>query len=172
MNDRAVTIARVLHLLDYDPCTGLFKWKNKTSNRIKVGAVAGADNGNGYIRIAIDGYRCYAHRLAWAVMNGHFPPFEVDHIDGNPSNNSIINLRAATHPQNAQNQRFRKTNTSGRSGVSWSKQHKKWEAYIMVNGRKAHLGLFNCVDAAGKAYLDAKLESHEFQPVPRELICA
>lgn len=92
-----------------------------------------------------------------------------DHINGNRSDNRISNLRLAQHRENGQNQALRKTNTSGKHGVSWSKPHNKWAAYIMKDGRKRHLGLFDSLEDAGDAYLAGKARLHQFQPVPRDL---
>ncbi len=166
---KPLTVERLGEVLSYEPEMGLFRWKRRTSNRVKVGDVAGRMNGNGYIRISIDGGHYYAHRLAWLWANGAWPEFEVDHRDGDRSNNRIENIRQASHAENGQNQALRATNTSGRHGVSWSRQHCKWAAYIVSGGKKRHLGLFDCLDKAASAYLEAKRLMHSFQPEPRDL---
>ena len=162
--------SRLVEVLDYDPESGVFRWLISTSNRVKVGAVAGRDNGNGYIRICIDGKNYYAHRLAWFYSHGVWPEKEIDHRNGNGMKNWLSNLRPATHAQNGQNQPLRSTNTSGFTGVSWSKLHEKWESYIWVNCKKVHLGLFRKIENAKKAYLAAKQGLHKFQPVPRDML--
>lgn len=167
-----LTIERLRQALDYDPETGVFRWKISTSNRAPAGAVSGTDNGVGYIRITIDGRRYYAHRLAWFWVHGEMPTHEIDHADGVRSNNAIRNLRHATHAENGQNQKLRSTNSSGKAGVSWSKRHGKWVAYIWSLGKKRHLGLFDCAEQASRAYLAAKARLHDFQPVPRYLMNA
>jgi hypothetical protein len=164
-----LTLDRLREVLSYDRKTGVFRWRVSTSNRVKIGRTAGSNNGVGYLRLMVDGCFYYAHRLAWMYENGTMPAFEIDHADGNRSNNRIENLRIAQHRENSQNQPLRSTNTSGKHGVSWHKQRAKWTAYIMKDGRKQHLGLFDCVDEAGRAYLSAKARLHEFQPVPRDL---
>lgn len=163
-----LTAERLGEVLAYEPDTGIFRWRIRPSNRVKVGAVAGRSNGNGYTRICIDGVNHYAHRLAWLAVHGKHPAGEVDHSNGNRADNRIANLRVGTHAQNAQNQPLRVTNTSGRHGVSWSKPHGKWAAYIVKAGRKSHLGLFDCIVKAGEAYMAAKARMHAFQPVPRD----
>lgn len=167
MADTNLTLDRLKELLDYNLQTGLFIWKCRTSNRVKVGDVAGRNNGNGYVRIAIDGKNYYAHRLAWMFVHGEIPALEIDHADGNRSNNKIENLRLASHAENGQNQALRATNTSGMIGVSWSKAHGMWCAYIFKSGKKKHLGLFKDLDEAGAAYLSAKAVMHSFQQSPR-----
>ena len=167
-----LTAERLGEVLAYEPDTGIFRWRIRPSNRVKVGAVAGRSNGNGYTRICIDGVNHYAHRLAWLAVHGKHPAGEVDHRNGNRADNRIANLRVGTHAQNAQNQPLRVTNTSGRDGVSWSKPHGKWAAYIVKAGRKKHLGLFECIDRASEAYMAAKAKLHAFQPVPRDAVHA
>lgn len=145
---------------------------SRASNRVAVGGLAGRQNGNGYTRISIDGVSYYAHRLAWLWVHGEWPEHEIDHTNGLRSDNRVTNLRAAEHNENMQNQPLRSTNTSGRHGVSWSKLHGKWAAYIMTRGRKRHLGLFDDVDEAGRAHLREKACEHKFQPVPRDAVHA
>lgn len=167
MKKPIITVNRLREALNYNPETGTFTWLIRTSNRISVGDRAGRDNGNGYRRISIDGQSYYEHQLAWLYVYAEWPENEVDHIDGVGTNNKISNLRHGTHTENSQNLSLRSTNKSGMIGVSWSKLHLKWEAYITVNFKKKYLGLFDDLEAAGAAYLNAKKELHRFQPTPR-----
>lgn len=96
------------------------------------------------------------HRL----IMGEPKDMEVDHIDNNGLNNQRYNLRVATHWQNLANRALQKNNTSGYRGVSWSKQANKWWAQIYVDSRTVHLGLFDDVKDAAKAYNDAAIERY------------
>ena len=169
MTEMNLTLDRLKKVLSYDHTTGVFHWRVSTSNRVKAGRMAGRDNGVGYLRLMLDRRLYYTHRLAWMYVHGTMPEVEIDHINGNRSDNRISNLRLAQHRENGQNQVLRKTNTSGKHGVSWSKPHNKWAAYIMKDGRKRHLGLFDSLEDAGDAYLAGKARLHQFQPVPRDL---
>lgn len=169
MTEMDLTLDRLKKVLSYDRTTGVFYWRVSTSNRVKAGRMAGRDNGVGYLRLMLDRRLYYTHRLAWMYVHGTMPEVEIDHINGNRSDNRISNLRLAQHRENGQNQALRKTNTSGKHGVSWSKPHNKWAAYIMKDGRKRHLGLFDSLEDAGDAYLAGKARLHQFQPVPRDL---
>ena len=84
----------------------------------------------------------------------------VDHKDGNGLNNTRDNLRLATREQNMANSRKRSDNTSGFKGVCWYEQSGKWRAYIMVGGKKMHLGYFTSKEAAYAAYCTAAEKYH------------
>lgn len=79
----------------------------------------------------------------------------VDHIDNNPFNNCRENLRLATHSQNVQNQKIHSNNTSGFKGVSFHKKRSRWQATISIKGKQKHLGFFQTLDDAYKAYCKA-----------------
>ena len=89
------------------------------------------------------------------IMNALKSKLEVDHIDGNPLNNRKSNLRLVTHAQNQRNFKKFKTNTSGYKGVAWHKARRKWRAYIVLNAKQRHLGLFTSKIRAAKAYDEA-----------------
>lgn len=163
-----ITVDRVRELVDYDPKSVIFTWRKTQSNRAVAGSRAGTNRGGGYRRISIDGVLVYEHHLAWILCNGEWPAATVDHRDGNPSNNAIANLRLATHAENCQNFGLRRSNTSGRTGVSFHRRTGRWCAYIFKDYKKFHLGLFDTVDAAAAAYEQAKAALHTFQPVLRD----
>ena len=124
----------VENLLDYEGNTGLLRWKVSRSN-IRAGDIAGSKDRCGYTRIGIDGKRYAAHRLAWLMTYGEFPDGEIDHINGNPSDNWICNLRVVTHHENGRNVKRHKRNKSGVSGVCWDKRDSCWKAYINAPAR-------------------------------------
>lgn len=159
-----LTQARVRELLDYDSATGEFRWKKRTSNRVRVGDIAGRDHGNGYVRISVDGEHHFAHRLAWFWTYGVWPANGLDHRDRNRKNNRLRNLREAAQVENQQNLGLRSTNTSGKTGVSWHKQRQQWVATIWSKRKCYHLGLFATVEAAADAYAAAKRQLHRFHP--------
>lgn len=163
MSSKILTAERLRELLSYDPETGDLMWIIKNSFRIKVGDVAGYKDYRGCLLVRIDRRIYRAHRLAWLWTHGRWPTDEIDHIDGNPSNNRMCNLREATHALNMQNRR-RATfdNKSGFLGVSWREDRKTWVARIQINGKKAHLGHFSTAEEAHNEYLRAKHKHHEF----------
>lgn len=166
-----ITPEFVREYLHYNPDTGIFVWLKTVQHggKAKVGGVAGVKTVNGRIAIGISKCRFYAHRLVWLYVYGRWPKKNIDHIDGDPSNNRFNNLREADQSQNMQNIscKPKKSNRSGFVGVSWSKSHKKWLASIRINGKQTHLGRFNTAELAHVAYCEAKAKHHKFQPVLR-----
>lgn len=163
-----LTQARLQELLKYDPLTGEFTNIKSGKGRKPVGAVVGCAHKHGYVTSMVDGKNYLHHRLAWLYVHGYMPEADVDHRDGDRANNRLKNLREATRSENCQNAAKRSDNTSGFTGV-WP-VGKKWRAKVAVNGREHHAGYFATRELAQVAYLKAKAELHEFQPVPRELI--
>lgn len=154
----SITRERILEFLEFNPETGDFLWK-KNKGTARSGRLAGCVRKNGYRSIDIDCRRYLCHRLAWVVMHGRMPDNVIDHIDGNKLNNRPGNLRDVVQRINFHNQtKPRKNNTSGYKGVTWSKQHRKYVAQIMVNRKQINLGLFRDPTEAHKRYLRAKVE--------------
>jgi hypothetical protein len=157
-----VESARLKESLYYDPDTGIFT-NLKSRGAAKKGSVAGCKDSKGHSQIMLGNKRHQAHRLAWLYVHGNFPEKYIDHINEIKTDNRIVNLRLATCQENHQNQSSPQTNnTSGFRGVTWHKQHRKWMAQIMVNGKHKHLGYFDTAEQASEAYVTAKRELHPF----------
>ena len=131
--------------------------KTKTSNRTKVGDVVGSKNGNGYLRVSVLGKYFYVHRIVFMWHFGYLPN-EIDHIDGNKSNNKIENLREATHLQNGKNLTLRLSNKVGINGVRFDSDRRKWASSICINKKKKHLGRFANIEDAILARKNAEIE--------------
>lgn len=118
---------------------------------------------SGHLQGRINGRLIYAHRAVWAIHYGTWPDHSIDHINGDPSDNRIENLRDVPHVANMRNTSGHRTNTSGVNGVSRYKRHGNWVASITVNGKSIHLGYFNTVEeaAAARAAADARYGFHE-----------
>jgi len=136
-----LTQKRLKKLFNYDPLTGLFTRLLSTSNRVKVGDIAGSLNGRGYLHINIDGKFMLNHRLSFLYMTGKIP-IKVDHEDHIKINNIWKNLRSATPTTNNMNMSIRSDNKSGFTGVCWNEKRSKWESQIRLYGKNKHLGYF------------------------------
>ena len=77
----------------------------------------------------------------------------IDHIDRNPLNNHISNLRVFTMAEQALNREY----VINAKGYSFNKKNKKWHSQITINRKKIHLGYFDTEADAHQAYLTAKL---------------
>ncbi len=102
-----------------------------------------------------------AHRIIWEMCNGPIPDgMEIDHVDSDPWNNRLPNLRLCTHSQNACNRRRPSHNTSGYKGVLWNKKRLVWQARIRVAGKTIYLGRYANARIAHVAYANAAVEHH------------
>lgn len=151
--------------LRYDPETGDFFWIINPNTCVKAGDKAGCVKSDGYIAIGANKKYVKAHRLAWFFTYGEWPPAQIDHIDGDKTNNRINNLRLATAAQNHQNRKLPATNTSGYIGV-YKDTSGKWAARIRANPKRIFLGLFDTAEEAAQAYTSAKAKMHQFHPTP------
>ena len=138
---------------------GVLYWKCPTNRAIKPGALAGKTHANGYVQTCIYKKFYYNHRLIWLLHHGELPQC-IDHIDGNPSNNRIENLRIATLSQNQYNSKMKKSNSSGIKGVSWDKSTNKWYSQIQVAKKKINLGRYDDVKLAELAVIEARKKYH------------
>lgn len=147
----------------YDAETGVFTRLVRSGN-CRAGSPLGSLRANGYLTVSYQNQHRLAHRMAWLMQTGCEPTNDIDHIDGDRTNNRWSNLRAATRGENMQNERHARASnlSSGLLGVSWSKAARKWAAGIKINGKKRHLGLFDDKQAAHAVYLEAKREIHPF----------
>ena len=145
-------------MIFYDEHTGIFKWIHHPSPRARmVGKEAGSLSSEGYVNVRVFGKQYKGGRLAWFWMTGSWPKKhdEIDHKNLNKSDNRWNNLRIASLSQNRANTPLRSHNTSGRKGVSWKKQYKKWQATIRVDGIKKHLGYTDDIEDAARLYSEA-----------------
>ena len=114
---------------------------------------------SGYLNVDIDGKTYKVHRIIFMMHHGYMPEY-IDHIDGNPINNKIENLRPATVNQNRQNSSIRKDNKSGCKGVYWKKDSKKWSVQIQANGKRINIGVFDNLELADLVAQEARDKFH------------
>jgi len=153
--------------LHYDPETGVFTWlpnplRGPQWHAVFEGKAAGCVMDTGYVRIRIDDKGHRAHRLAWLYMYGHLPE-EIDHIDGDKTNNAISNLRSVSHSQNLRNTKKNTRNTTGIVGVTYRAKQGKWLAYITVNRKRIHGGIFGTMEEAVEARKELE-QKYDFHP--------
>ena len=154
---RTADIGLLRESFTYDPETGVFIRKRGR----KVGEVAGSRNDRGYWVLSAPGMKpLAAHRVAWAIHYGRWPKDQIDHINGNPSDNRICNLREANSMQNCANRNRPISKSSGVLGVTWHKRSGKWMAQIKRNYKGYNLGSFDSKEEAAEAYRKAAAQKH------------
>lgn len=166
----AVVEKKIEEYLSYDKDTGIFTRIKYASSNAKIGDIAGSLNRDGYISIFFNKKQHRAHRLAWLFHYGYIPIGDIDHEDGNRSNNKINNLRKATRSENNQNRRIsRASSLIGVLGVTKDNRKKNiknpYKAQIQINKKHIHIGSYATIELAHLAYLNKKRELHPFSMI-------
>lgn len=144
----------VARLFTYDRETGVLYWRNKNRKSIRRKYVAGSSKGNndGYRQVHIKGKLYQEHRIIMVLCFGHIPEnAEIDHINHVRDDNRLINLCFVTRSENLKNQSVSSKNTSGVTGVYFSKSRNKFIAQIQVNHQVHYLGCYNTLEGAAEA---------------------
>ena len=153
---------------DYDTVTGVLTWRVRPREHFKGGAgwhnfnnqfanqPAGSKGDGGYMEVKINSSGYPIARIIWAMHTGQSEFSHVDHIDGNPTNNQILNLRLASFAENARNRTHKSNNSSGVRGVTWHTPSRKWWARITLNDKTHSLGLYRTIDEAAVVVYEAK----------------
>ena len=156
-----ITQKRLHELFSYNPETGNFSRLKRMGYWGRVGSIAGTIDSWGYVVIKIDQKSYKAHRLAWLYVYGVWPENHIDHIDGNISNNRIVNLRDVDVATNSQNQRKAHKNSASGFLGAYKTKNGKFLSVINVRGKSMYLGTFSDPLAAHNAYLTAKRKYHD-----------
>lgn len=127
-------------------------------SRAKIGEVVGYLS-SGRLKTTINNKGYYISRVIFLWHKGYLPK-EVDHIDLNPLNNKIENLRGCTGSQNCMNTRLRPDNALGIKGVSFNKNHKKYYAQVSSNKKQILIGAYNTPEEARDACIAARNKYH------------
>lgn len=154
-----LTAQHVKNVFSYNADTGIFNWRQKVAQRVKIGDLVGSKHHSGYLTVFTLGRSYRLHRLAWLYVHGTMPTCLIDHINGVKSDNRIVNLRLSNPMENAQNRhQAQRGAESGLLGVA--RNGNNWQAYIRVNKIPKYLGTFKTPQEAHQAYLVAKRKYH------------
>lgn len=148
MKNLAYSVEELKAMFDYN--NGYLYWKVKISDKITPGKKAGSRSGK-YEIIKINKQNYYTHRLVFFIHYG-FMPETIDHIDNNPRNNKIENLREASYSENLRNTTKKTKALSRFKGVTFSKKDNKWVSRIKLIDKRITLGYFDNETDAAKAY--------------------
>jgi HNH endonuclease/AP2 domain len=165
MTDREQFEAWIRQFIAYDPMTGILSWKEKPNRNIVVGRAIGRPNQWGHMTFGFRGRTLMVHRVAWFLTYGKWPEHQIDHINRDPADNSLANLRDVPQSVNMQNTHlWRKNTNSGFPGVRYrSDRTRCWRSEIKVNGKTKSLGNFSTPEEAHAAYLSAKRSLHDYR---------
>lgn len=161
-----LTPEQVRELIIHDPETGMLWWKPRPIEMFTASRIHSRhhywkawNTNNAYQPalqyVGLQGYKrghilrqpfkaCW---VIWGLSHGEWPK-RLDHIDGEKSNDRLVNLRNVTQKINSRNSKRFSTNKSGVTGVCFHKETGKWRAYIVVDYKQQHLGLFDLKDDA------------------------
>jgi hypothetical protein len=140
---------------DYEPDTGLLRWKIRAGKRVMPGDVAGSLGASGYIVIGIKGKMYKAHRVAWLIHFGEWPDNQIDHINGIRDDNRIVNLRRVSKRQNDQNKKCHRDGHLVGTTRDKRRPTNPWRALIWIDGKQINLGAFPTQQKAHEAYVRA-----------------
>lgn len=166
-------------LFEYDPMTGDLRHKERPREMFKTGRKGGevawriwnsryagktvsSRSGSGYLRVSLGGKRYSCHRIIWVMLHG-YEPNEIDHINGDRTDNRAVNLREVSRRENMKNCAVRSNSGTGVTGVSYVKRDRKYIAYIGAGNKTKVIGRYLCLTAAAVARKAAEIE-HGYHP--------
>lgn len=156
----AVTSQRLRELFEYRDGSLYWKHRHGGKNNRPAGAKAGTPLGKkNHLRVCVDRRFYYVHRLVWMMHYGE-PPEMIDHIDGDPLNNRIENLRPVTTSDNMRNSKLNKRNKSGIKGVHRCSKTGKWKGEVYANGQPYRVGPFESLEECGNTVKELRAQLH------------
>ncbi len=173
--DPPIPLPLMQQLLRLDPDAGKLYWRERPIHMFKpsfhraetrcrmwnsryAGTEAFTAKSKGYCVGRLSKKTVRAHHVVFALHHGRWPAGQIDHQDGDRSNNKPSNLREVNAAENGRNTKTRADNTSGRVGVYFDKRNGRWFAAIGVNRKFLHLGTFADPEAAAKAREAAEIK--------------
>lgn len=124
--------------------------------------------GTEYFAVGFQGKQYGAHRIIWALHHGRAPAGLIDHINGQPWDNRIDNLREVSYQQNRWNSKNTRANRTGYSNVREA-DGGGYQAYVTVNYQMHTSPVFDDAELAGLAAVEMARRLHgEFAYVARE----
>jgi hypothetical protein len=151
-----VTQLKLRSVYNYCEDTGELTYRVTTISGM-AGELSTSRHSEGYLSVCINRKSFLAHRAIFLYMTGKLP-MQIDHINHIRDDNRWCNLRNVESRDNQLNMSLSKNSTSGINGVSFHKQTGKYRAYIMINRKQIHLGMFIDLNEAKKARKNADIK--------------
>ena len=140
-------------------------WKVNRGTRGRAGNAAGylrpnsKSKGRFDWKLKINKREYFMSRIVFYMASGIDPgELQVDHLDQNPLNNNVKNLRLGDDSLQGHNKGTKSNNTSGANGVSKHKETNKWVAYLKHKRKQFYLGLYTCKIEAAHAVNNKVIE--------------
>lgn len=153
---KSVDLNEIREAFEINETTGqLINRKHRRKARARD--IVGTMRPDGYSQVCINRTILLVHRVIFALSNGYWSDFEIDHINGNRQDNRPCNLREATKSQNGANKRLCR---DGLKGSSWCKREKKWRSSLRKDGKQIHIGYFKTNEEAHAAYIAVAQNLH------------
>ena len=147
----------------FDYVDGKLFWKPRLGGRWDsrwVGKMAGRTKPDGRMDISYNNVRYKYHRIVWNWHYGEIPyKMEIDHINGNPSDNRIANLRLCKHQENMLNRKMQSNNKCSVKNVYYSKDRNLWVVDIRSNGVR-HISEHKTLESAAKTAKIVRIKLH------------
>lgn len=141
---------------------GVIRWKRQPKGCSRIGDSVG-------VTVQKTGHKCvYLHfcgklrghtygKVCWFLYTGQWPDCEIDHIDRNPANNTLANLRLANRRQNQCNRIVK--NKHGHQGI-FIRNSGRYSAQVWLNGKALNVGTFDTAEQAAAARAIAAKQLH------------
>jgi len=154
--ERHISPQRIAELIEYDPATGRLTWRERAGNKKHNNRWAGRPalarrQKHGHLGGMVLRRVAMAHRVAWAIHYGEWPAGTIDHINGDPSDNRINNLRVVTPHQNSMNRHKKVGTTSNFHGVYYCRRDKRFYAFVKHKCKTHYVGCFSDEEEAARA---------------------
>ena len=149
------SLAELRKYFEYSLFTGHLIWRERSGTRGKPGSIAGFINAKGYRIVRFKGKNYIHSRMVYYFMTGVYPELSIDHIDRNPANDCIWNLRTATIEQQIHNR------TLNCTGVRY--YHGRFQMRIMIRGVRTSQ-IFDTREEAEAAYIAARASHPDANP--------
>ncbi|QYC96916.1 HNH endonuclease [Escherichia phage IME267] len=136
--------------------TGQVYWKVRRGTKIRAGDEAGCIDSLGRWKLCCQGFTFRRYQVIWCLKHGTFPETQIDHINRNPLDDRLSNLRLVTNEVNSWNKGLNSNNRSGVKGVYLSKG--RYIANIFIQGKTLYLGTFDTLEEAAKCRQEKEQE--------------
>ena len=151
-----LTQSKVAQFFEYKD--GQLFWKI-SRGRVPAFSKAGTLGTHGYLQVTLMGKIYLAHRLIYLLINGQMPD-QIDHIDGDKTNNKIDNLRVSDQSENRMNSSRSTLNQIGIKSVCWSKSNKCWRVQVKKHRKNVYDGFFDDLELAQLVAIEARNKHH------------